>query len=71
MTNEFSVIIEKDGAWFVSYCPEVPGANGQGKTKDECLADLKKAVQLILQDRREDAWRGLPVGASKEKLIVN
>jgi hypothetical protein len=30
MRNEFTAIIEQDGEWFVGYCPEIPGANGQG-----------------------------------------
>ena len=32
MTNEFTAVIERDGEWFIAFCPEVPGANGQGKT---------------------------------------
>ena len=28
MHNEFTAIIEKDGDWFIAYCPEIPGANG-------------------------------------------
>jgi predicted RNase H-like HicB family nuclease len=33
--DEFTAIIEKDEDWFIAYCPEIPGANGQGRTKDE------------------------------------
>jgi hypothetical protein len=29
MHNEFTAIIERDGDWYVAYCPEIPGANGQ------------------------------------------
>jgi len=36
MHNEFTAIIEKDEGWYIAYCPEIPGANGQGKTLDEC-----------------------------------
>ena len=54
MHNEFTAIIEKDGDWFISYCPEIPGANGQGNSKDECLKSLKEAITLILKDRRDD-----------------
>ncbi len=54
MHNEFMAIIERDGEWFISYCPEVPGANGQGKTKDEARESLAQAVALILEDRL--AW---------------
>ena len=35
MKNEFTAIIEQDGEWYIAHCPEIPGANGQGKTKDE------------------------------------
>ena len=70
MHNEFSAIIEKDGKWFIAYTPEVPGANGQGLTKEECLKSLADAIQLILKDRREDVMRGLPKNALKEKIII-
>ena len=70
MHSEFTAIIEKDGRWFIAYCPEIPGANGQGRTKKECLKSLSEAIDLILQDRREDALRGLPAGASRELVTV-
>ena len=40
MHNEFTAVVERDEKWFVAYCPEIPGANGQGKTKAECLKNL-------------------------------
>jgi predicted RNase H-like HicB family nuclease len=55
MHNEFTAIIERDDEWYVAYCPEIPGANGQGKTRDEARASLAAAIALILEDRREDA----------------
>ena len=30
MRNEFTAVVERDQKWFIAYCPEVPGANGQG-----------------------------------------
>ena len=53
MRNEFTAIVEQDGAWFIACCAEVPGANGQGKTRDECLASLREAIALIMEHRRE------------------
>ena len=70
MRNEFTAIIERDGDWYVAYCPEVPGANGQGRTLDECRASLVEAIALILEDRREDALRGVPKGALREVVVV-
>ena len=58
--NEFTAILEKDGDWFIAYCPEIPGANGQGRTKEEAKKSLAEAIELILEDRREEAMRGVP-----------
>ena len=70
MRNEFTSIIERDGDWYIAYCPEVPGANGQGRTKDEARESLAAAITLILDDRREDALRGLPRDAEKGTVQV-
>ena len=51
MSNEFTAVIERDGEWNIGYCPEIPGANGQGRSKDECLKSLAAAIELILEDR--------------------
>jgi predicted RNase H-like HicB family nuclease len=51
MHNEFTATVEQDGPWYVAYCAEVPGANGQGKTREECLANLREAITLVLDYR--------------------
>jgi predicted RNase H-like HicB family nuclease len=35
MHNEFTAIFEGDGDWYIANCPEIPDANGQGRTKDD------------------------------------
>ena len=70
MRNEFTAIVEKDGKWFVACCPEVPGANGQGRTAATAKKDLSRAIKLILDDRRKDALKGLPRSALREILTV-
>ena len=35
MANTCTAFFERDGDWYIAHCPEVPGANGQGRTKDE------------------------------------
>ena len=54
MRNEFTAIIERDGDWFIAHSPEVPGANGQGRTVEECTQSLVAAIELLLEDRRCD-----------------
>lgn len=70
MYNEFTAIIERDEDWYIAYCPEIPGANGQGKTKEECLKSLSEAIKLILEDRRQDAMRGIPQDAVSDIVAV-
>jgi predicted RNase H-like HicB family nuclease len=70
MANQFTAVVERDGEWFIVYAPEIPGANGQGKAKEEALESLSAAISLILEDRREDGLRGLPADAVRETVTV-
>lgn len=44
---------EPDEGGFWATCLEVPGANGQGETREECLQDLRQAVTVMLELNRE------------------
>ena len=70
MSNTFTAILERDGEWYVAYSPEVPGANGQGRSREEARASLADAIALIFQDRREDALRGLSHDAERDTVAV-
>ena len=55
MKAEFTAVIEaapEGGFW--ATCIEIPGANGQGETIEEAKNNLIEAVELLLEDRRED-----------------
>jgi predicted RNase H-like HicB family nuclease len=70
MHNEFAAVIERDGDWHIAYCPEVPGANGQGRTKEEAKESLSEAIALILEDRRCDGLRAVRPDAVRETVVV-
>ncbi len=70
MRNEFTAVIERDGDWYIAYCPEVPGANGQGRSKAEAKRSLAKAIALVLEDRRADGLRGVPANAERDTVVV-
>jgi predicted RNase H-like HicB family nuclease len=55
---------------FWATCLEVPGANGQGETREECLQDLAKAVDLILALSREEARAADPDAVEAELCIT-
>ncbi|QTA90940.1 type II toxin-antitoxin system HicB family antitoxin [Desulfonema magnum] len=71
MKAEFTAIIEtapEGGYWAI--CPEIPGANGQGETIEETKNNLRQAIELILEDRREDILRGLPEDVIQDTVMV-
>lgn len=71
MKAEFTAIIEaapEGGYWAI--CPEVPGANGQGESIEETKNNLRQAIELILEDHREDVLRGLPDDAIQDTVMV-
>lgn len=70
MRNEFTAIFERDQEWFIAYCPEIPGANGQGRSKEDARKSLAEAITLVLDDRREEGLRGVPPDAERETIIV-
>lgn len=71
MKAEFTAIIEaapEGGYW--AMCAEIPGANGQGETVEQATESLKAAIELILEDRREDMLRSLPADAIRATVSV-
>jgi predicted RNase H-like HicB family nuclease len=71
--KQFTAIVhrgepEEGGFW--ATCLEVPGANGQGETKEECLLNLREAIQLMLENEREEAFRLDPEAETAELLLA-
>lgn len=59
MTRQFRVVMERDpDGWFVVECPELPGCVSQGRTQDEAIANIREAIALSVESRRE---HGLPL----------
>jgi len=71
MKAEFTAIIEAspDGGYW-AFCPEVPGANGQGETIEETKTSLRQAIELIIEDRLADTLRGLPAETIRDKVLI-
>jgi predicted RNase H-like HicB family nuclease len=71
VTNEFTAIIEpaeEGGFW--AYCPEVPGANGQGETVEETMENLADAIELMLDVLREEANKSASQSATRRTVRV-
>ena len=56
---KFLVTIEKDeDGYYVAECPSLPGCLSQGKTPDGPMANIREAIEGILELRRE---KGMPM----------
>jgi len=70
MLARLTAIYEQGEKYYIGYCPEIPGANGQGETLDECRESLIAAAKLILEDRLADGLQGAPADAIQETLAI-
>jgi predicted RNase H-like HicB family nuclease len=51
MRQKFTFNIERSDKWFVGICPEVPGANGQGRTLLSCARNLAQAIAVLMDEK--------------------
>ena len=72
MRHNYTVVYQpiEDG-WIMATVPELPGAVTQGATLEEARANIKDAVELLLESYREDALQKAPAGAIVETLVVD
>ena len=70
MKNQITVTVFQDGDWFVAYCREVPGANGQGKTREEAIESLEESIHLLWEDQQEEILKSVPRGAERTTLTL-
>ena len=61
---------EANEGGFWATCLEIPGANGQGENREECLANLKEAIQLLLEAEREEIFRLDPHAETQELVMA-
>lgn len=56
--TKYTVKIKKgmDG-YYITQCLELPAAISQGKTREEALKNIKEAIELVLEDIREEAQK--------------
>jgi len=71
--KQFTAIVhrgEPSEGGFWATCLEVPGANGQGETKEECLGNLKEAIRLLLDTERAEVFRLDPQAETTELVLA-
>ena len=68
---EYTVIVRKapDG-YYIAGCPTIPEARAQGKTHEECLANIREVLELCLQYRKERGEE-IPSETDTEKVTIS
>ncbi len=61
MPSNYYLIFEQGEKYVTGFCPDVPGANGQGLTKEECTKDLTEAIELLKKVRSEERQSNIPL----------
>ena len=54
-SGTYSVVIRRDGKWWIGWVEEVPGVNSQATTRQQLLANLRSALNEALEFNRAEA----------------
>ncbi|RJO62644.1 MAG: type II toxin-antitoxin system HicB family antitoxin [Dehalococcoidia bacterium] len=51
---QYTIVIRKaPDSFYIASCPLVPEAHAQGESYEECLANIKEALELCIEYRKE------------------
>ena len=70
MKREFTAVIKKDEGWWIGWVEEIPGVNGQGKTKAELIRNLRSALKEALEFNRAEAISAAATGYEELAILV-
>lgn len=69
---QYTIVIRKaPDNFYIASCPLVPEAHAQGESYEECLANIKEALELCIEYRKEQGEE-IPdeVGVNRVTLAV-
>jgi predicted RNase H-like HicB family nuclease len=67
--GSYTAIIKRDGDWWIGWVEEVPGVNGQERSREELLASLRIVLAEALEFNRQEARAAAESGFEEETLI--
>jgi predicted RNase H-like HicB family nuclease len=68
MKEQLTAVFQKVPEGYIAFVEELPGANSQGDTLEEARANLREAVQLVLEANRSIAKETLGDTSVREPL---
>jgi predicted RNase H-like HicB family nuclease len=70
MRQTYTAVIKQSDGWWIGWIEEVPGVNGQGKTREELIEDLRAALIDMLAIYRERAREAAQGSYTEEEIAV-
>lgn len=74
MKLELTAVLEApdgpENPFWDAYCPQVPGARGQGGSEEQCLENLWEAVELMYDVMRDEALKTVSPTAKTRAVRV-
>ena len=71
--SKITAVFERAEGGYVAYVAEIPGINTQGETLDEARENLRQALEMVLDVRRElaaEQAEGRPVIRESIRLVA-
>ena len=67
---QYTVVIRQaPDNYYIASCPLIPEAHAQGKTHEECLANIKEVLELCI-DYRKERGEEIPDESNSEKVTI-
>lgn len=70
MRQRFTAIYKKHRDWYLGWVEEMPGVNTQGRTLLETKANLREALELILEANRLISQKEAGKSARREPMFA-
>ena len=72
MIQRYHTIIKpQPNGWFVGWVEEIPGTITHGRSLDECRANLKDSLQLMVETHRDEARIGMDPSCILEPIEID
>jgi predicted RNase H-like HicB family nuclease len=70
MSSEYTAVLKQDGDWWIGWIEEIPGVNGQERSKAALIASLKEVLTEALEFNRQAARMAAGSSFIEEHLIL-
>ena len=68
--TKYTTLLKRSGDWWIGWVQEIPGVNGQERTKDELLTSLREALREAIDFNREDARKAADSDFIEEPIAL-